>query len=105
MNIGAGGKLLVYLTGRRRPAVLPVGEERAVEGLGVGVGVRAGRGQEPDVVGQNGGPNLRLGDVSETPGDDGPSCSQGAEDVQGVVSGLKTCRTGQTMKTQQNHRF
>lgn len=86
----SAGVRLFYLTGRGRPAVLPVGEERAVVGLGVGVLVRARRCQEVDVVGQHGGSSVRLRDVGEAARDEGLGRSQRAEDVQGVASGLKT---------------
>lgn len=52
--------------------------------------MRARRGQEVDVVGQHGGSSVLLGDVGETTSDEGLSCSQRTEDVQGVVTGLKT---------------
>lgn len=49
-QLDCDGVRLFHLTGRGRSALLPVGEERAVEGLGVGVAVGAGRGQELNVV-------------------------------------------------------
>ena len=67
---GSTGLRLFYLTGWRRPGVLPVSEERAVEGLGVGVVVQAGRGQEVDVVWQHGGSSVRLRDIRETTSDE-----------------------------------
>lgn len=83
---------LFHLTGRRGPAVLPVSEERAVEGLSVGVIVRTGRGQEADIVGQHGGSGVRLGDVGEVSGDEGLGRPQGTDDVQGVVAQLQAWR-------------
>lgn len=59
-------------------------------GLGIGVFVRARRGQEVDVVGQHGGSSVRLRNVGETTRDEGLSRSQRTEDVQGVVTRLKT---------------
>lgn len=59
---------LFYLLGWRRSALLPVCKERAVERLGEGVAVGAGRGQEPDVVQQRGGSSLRLRNICETSG-------------------------------------
>lgn len=83
---------LSHLTGRGGPAVLPVGEERAVEGLSVGVVVRTGRGKEVDIVGQHSGSGVRQGDIGEVTGDEGLGRPQGTEDVQGVVAQLQAWR-------------
>lgn len=83
---------LFHLTARGGTAVLPVGEERAVEGLSVGVIVQTGRGQEVDIVGQHGGSGVQLGDVGEVTGDEGLGCPQGTDGVQGVVAQLQAWR-------------
>lgn len=80
---------LIYLTGRGGPAVLPVGEEGAMAGLGIGVVVRSGRGQELDIVRQHSGPSVRLGDIQEVTRDECLGGPQGAQDVQGVVTRLQ----------------
>lgn len=64
-----------------------------MERLGIGVTVRAGRGQELNVIRQDGSSSIRLPDVGEAATDESLSCSKGAEDVQGVVTGLQTCQT------------
>lgn len=83
------GACLIYLTGRGGPAVLPVGEEGAMAGLGIGVIVRSGRGQELDIVRQHSGPSVRLGDIQEVTRDERLGGPQGAQDVQGVVTRLQ----------------
>lgn len=88
-----GQLLLSYFMWRGRFALLPVSKEWAVEGFSVGVLVWTGCGQEVDVVWQNSSSSIRLRDVHKTSGDKCPSHSKGAEDVQRVVTCLKTLKT------------
>lgn len=97
-----GEERLFYLTGTCRSAVPPVGEERPVKRLGIGVGVGAGCGQEVNVVREHVGASIRLGDVAEPSVDESLSRSQGAENIQSVVPGPKTCRSRQKPKPDQS---
>lgn len=90
----------LYLIGGGRPALLPVGEERAVERLGIRVGVGAGRGQELRVVRENGGARGGHGDVSETSRDERAGRPEGAEHVERVLASVKTCSN--TRKSEHN---
>lgn len=60
-----------------------------MEGLGVGVVVGAGRGQEADVVGQHRSPSVRVGEVAQAEGDQSLSRSESTEHVQAVLTSLE----------------